>query len=374
MRMRIGFALVGTLLVAAVSASPASAAVCTKGTTEWTNPNGGGWRTEANWSRGVPSKTCDAKITLAGEYGVAVGSQTGMGGVARSLTIGGTSGRQTLVDDNSTCGMPPCPGDTRLLIGKGGIKVTTNGALKLIGGNVFSSGVVRLLGGRMFGGGTITAKHGVANIGGLLALNGNGVISIVGPYAQDARSTMTVGVPAADNSASVPGGLSVSGLLRLDGKLRVEGPAPARTAAFPVILTGTGLLGTFIDTSFSDQLYDPIYSAKGMQLGPASPTPDHTAPTVSAIRFQPTTFSTQALLSFTASEKAKIDMAFDRIGPAPGRVAVRVVTANEGSNQYRLNAKPLGLKPGRYKMTLQAIDPAGNRSSSVSVAIAVRKS
>ena len=43
MRMRIGFALVGTLLVAAVSASSASAAVCTKGTTEWANPNGGAW-------------------------------------------------------------------------------------------------------------------------------------------------------------------------------------------------------------------------------------------------------------------------------------------------------------------------------------------
>src|SRR3954454_13961858 len=313
MRMRIAFALVATLLVAAVPASSASAAVCTKGTTEWTNPNGGGWRTEANWSRGLPSKTCDAKITLAGEYGVEVGSKTGMGGVARSLTIGGASGRQSVVVDDSVCGMPPCQGDTRLVLGKGGIRVGPNGALKLIGGNVFSAGAVRLLGGRLFGGGTVTAKKGVANIGGLLALNGNGVISINGPYTQDARSTMTVGVPAADNP-QVPGGLSVTGLLRLDGKLRVEGPAPPRTAAFPVLLTGTGLLGTFIDTSFSDQLYDPIYSAKGMQLGPASPTPDHTAPTVSAIRFQPTTFSTQALVSFTASEKGKIERAFDRLG------------------------------------------------------------
>src|SRR6476660_6873372 len=108
MRMRIGFALVGTLLAAAVPASTASAAVCTKGTTEWTNPNGGGWRTEANWSNGVPSKNCDAKITLKGidgGYGVAVGSKTGTGGVARSLTIGGDSGNQTLVVDDSSCGL-----------------------------------------------------------------------------------------------------------------------------------------------------------------------------------------------------------------------------------------------------------------------------
>src|SRR3954462_204435 len=111
MRMRTGFALVGTLLVAAVSASSASAAVCTKGTTEWTNPNGGGWRTEANWSNGLPSKNCDAKITRAGTGGGTggrLGRPTGAGALARSLPIGGPAGKQTLVDDNATCDVEPC--------------------------------------------------------------------------------------------------------------------------------------------------------------------------------------------------------------------------------------------------------------------------
>src|SRR3954467_5420057 len=109
MRMRLRMLLLTLPFALAAAAAPASAAVCQKGTTEWTNPHGGGWKTEANWSNGLPSKNCDAKITLAGDeggYGVAVGSQTGAGAVARSLTIGGPAGKQTLVDDNSTCTAP----------------------------------------------------------------------------------------------------------------------------------------------------------------------------------------------------------------------------------------------------------------------------
>src|SRR4051795_9445772 len=115
MRMRVVFSLLGVLFAAAFAAAPASGAVCQKGTTEWTNPNGGGWRTEANWSNGLPSPNCDAKITLAGDYGVAVGTKTGAGGLARSLIIGGPEGKQTLVDDNSTCAAEPCDFDPRLV-------------------------------------------------------------------------------------------------------------------------------------------------------------------------------------------------------------------------------------------------------------------
>src|SRR3954469_2315381 len=164
--MRISLALIGTLLAAGIPATSASAAICQKGTTSWTNPNGGAWKSEANWSNGLPSKNCDAKITLVGDdgYGVVLGTKTGAGGVARSVTVGAASGGQSLVIDNSVCGTPPCDFDPRLIVGPGGIKVNPTGAIKMYAGRVASAGPIRLNGGRMYGAGTVTAKRGVFNI------------------------------------------------------------------------------------------------------------------------------------------------------------------------------------------------------------------
>ena len=372
MRMRVGFPLL-VLLIAGLFASSASAsvAVCQKGTTSWTATDGGTWKNPDNWSNGVPSANCDAKITVSGDYGVAVGRTTDSAGVARSLTIGGASGKQTLVDDNSTCGVTTCTADPRVVVGAGGIRVNANGAIKMYAGNVSTTGRLSLVGGRLYGVGAVTARRGVSNIGGLLVLGGNGVINITGSYSQDARAAMTVGVPP-DGSDETPGGLSVTGMVSLDGKLRVNGSAPARPAPFYVIVAGKGLFGTFSGIAFDDQEYAPIYAVKGFRLGPVPEAPDTTDPVLSNVRFQPAAITKQAVLSFRASEVAKVDLRFERY-PVVRPVTVRVVQGAAGANSYQLSAKPLGLTPGKYRLTLTAVDPAGNTSIPVTLIFTVRK-
>ena len=359
MRMRIGLAAITVVLIG-VLAGPASAADCVKGTTSWTNPDGGAWKSAENWSNGVPSKTCDAKLTIAGDYGVAVGRSTGAGAVARSITLGSPTGHVTLVDDNSACELPTCDFDPRVVAGAGGIRINTNGALKMYAGQVVSDGPIKLVGGRIFGVGAITAKRGVANLGGLLVLGGNALITIQGSYMQDARATMTVGVPPA-GSTEKPGGLAVSGMLSVDGKLRVNGAAPAPAEPFGILAAGKGLFGTFNGYGFADQEYDPVYDAKGLQLAPVDSQVDDHDPKLTNVRLQPATFPKQAVLSLKASEPVKVDLRFERY-PVVRPVTVRVAPAVTGANSYQLSAKPLGLKPGKYRLTVRAVDPAGNRS------------
>jgi hypothetical protein len=371
MSMRVGLAMLGILSAAAL-ASPASAAVCQKGTTSWKNPNGGAWKTEANWSNGLPSKACVAKITIAGDFGVAVGTVPGAGGVAKGLILGGPSGSQNVVVDNSSCGARDCAAfDSRLVVGRGGIKINENGAMKLIAGKVASTGPIRMTGGRLYGGGAITARRGISNLGGLLVLDGNGVISVEGAYMQDDRATMAIGVPA-EGTPDLPGGLTVSGLMRLDGRLRVEGPAPTRTAPFPVLKAGFGLFGTFSGTTYDDQEYSTTYAIDGMTLGPAAAEPDDTDPELEDVRMQPTSFAKSALLGLRTTEAGKVDVLIERIRPAQA-VAARVVPAESGANTYRLDAKKLGLEPGRHRLTLRIIDTAGNRSDAETLVFTIRR-
>jgi len=61
--------------------------------TSWVGPVSGSWNDASLWSAGVPTGTSDACITVAGTYTVTIA-----GGVsARTLTLGGASGTQTLL-------------------------------------------------------------------------------------------------------------------------------------------------------------------------------------------------------------------------------------------------------------------------------------
>jgi hypothetical protein len=87
-------ALAALVVIAAFSApSTASAAACAGGTTAWTGLAGNGSFGDAlNWDNGGPSAACDASITMNGTYEVLMTSGASM----QSLTIGGSSGTQTL--------------------------------------------------------------------------------------------------------------------------------------------------------------------------------------------------------------------------------------------------------------------------------------
>src|SRR4051794_5044836 len=96
---RLAIALTAAVSPLGASASVASAAECVSGTTTWTNPAGGNWDDDANWSSGRPSAGCDALITLIGTYTVEVGNADRFfahGVTARSIVLGGSTGTQTL--------------------------------------------------------------------------------------------------------------------------------------------------------------------------------------------------------------------------------------------------------------------------------------
>jgi hypothetical protein len=89
-------AIAGLIAMAAFSSAPSSAsAACpvTPGVfaTSWAGGSGH-YNTDANWTNGAPSGSCDASITAAGTYTVVM---TG-GSVAKSMTIGGAGSNPTL--------------------------------------------------------------------------------------------------------------------------------------------------------------------------------------------------------------------------------------------------------------------------------------
>ncbi len=97
---RIRSLLVGVLTLGALAASVASAQACTD---EWTNTSGGSWGEASNWSKdAVPGNMDEACITHAGTYTVTLEPYTGElsrpenGDTVKSLTLGGSSGHQTL--------------------------------------------------------------------------------------------------------------------------------------------------------------------------------------------------------------------------------------------------------------------------------------
>jgi fibronectin-binding autotransporter adhesin len=95
-RIAFLFALAGLVATVASSSAPSSAsAACPETPGVFTTSWGGGsghYNTDANWTNGVPTASCDASITAAGTYTVVM---TG-GSTAKSMTIGGAGSNPTL--------------------------------------------------------------------------------------------------------------------------------------------------------------------------------------------------------------------------------------------------------------------------------------
>lgn len=137
----------------ASSSRPAPADSCS---TYWVSETGS-WTDPSNWSNGVPSESCDAVITEPGTYTVTLpaGSQA----YAASLTLGGSSGTQTLellADDD-------CKGalNDNLNLENGGT-VDANGFIEMTQTGNCGGGAPQLavLGGTLTNDGTIQIDQG----------------------------------------------------------------------------------------------------------------------------------------------------------------------------------------------------------------------
>ena len=257
--------IVVVVLFAGVGASPAAAADCVSGTTEWTNPDGGDWGDASNWSNGVPTANCDARITLAGDYDVAVGTVSGSGGVARSLKIGGDSGSQSLVDKNTLCAPGACDPDRVLNVGAGGISINGHGTLEMNYGAVEVAGSVSI-GGWLRGDGTLKADGGVVNSSGRVAPRSRNILGSTGTYTQGPDAELRVDWPSRDGQ-STGGILSVSGAVKLDGAVVVTAGTPPHAGPLEVVTTGTGITGTFASLHAGGLAFTLSYTKRYVLLG-----------------------------------------------------------------------------------------------------------
>jgi hypothetical protein len=145
-------ACLGAALISTTSAS----------TINWTNSAGGNWNLAANWNPNqVPGNSDDAVITNAGAYTVTLDTSPTVG----SLTLGGSSGQQTL--STTTAGYT-------LTLNSNSV-VNPNGVLALSGGTLNDNGGLTVNGQIAWTGGMLGMANVPLNIGtnGSLVLAGN---------------------------------------------------------------------------------------------------------------------------------------------------------------------------------------------------------
>jgi fibronectin-binding autotransporter adhesin len=164
-----------------VSANSAAFTIASSvSTVTWTNAAGGNWSTGANWSSGVaPSTTNNVVIDLAGTYTVTLD----VNATVASLTLGGTSGTQTLAMASRT------------LTINGASSITTNGILSLTTSNVTGSGTLTSLG--------LVITHGTSALNAPIAIAASGTLLVRG---QNSGSTAAL---------TVANGFTNSGLIEL---------------------------------------------------------------------------------------------------------------------------------------------------------------
>jgi hypothetical protein len=130
----------------AYSPSTAHASGCQD---SWTNASGGSWYTAANWSKkALPTSGEEACITLNGTYTVTM--TQGEAVTLKTLTVGGSSGKQTL-EVNGQCGT------NAVLTTTSGLTTDAEGAVSL---GAVSCGVSATLVGPVANGGTLTSALG----------------------------------------------------------------------------------------------------------------------------------------------------------------------------------------------------------------------
>ena len=187
----VGIAIATIIALSVWAPSAAHASGCTD---TFTNAVGGSWSTGSNWSTGkAPTSTDEACITENGTYTVTLSASSAS---VKSLTIGGSSGTQTLAVE-SNCSGTASLGSTE------GITVGAKGAVTLTNGELCANGVT--LGGPVTNAGTITAEPGTG--GGARNLEGNltntGTLAIDTTTAFGSSKATLVNEGAVDLAAGV---------------------------------------------------------------------------------------------------------------------------------------------------------------------------
>lgn len=169
----IGLTIAAIILVAMWTPAVAHASGCTD---SWTNTKGGSWFEGENWSKArPPTSEEEACIIASGTYEVTMTQTSATGSVSvKSLTIGGTSGTQTLLV-GSSCSLGA------VLATTGGITSGARGAITLTNGESCATSVT--VTGPISNAGTLST---LAPIGGARTLQGN--LTNTGQLAIDANT------------------------------------------------------------------------------------------------------------------------------------------------------------------------------------------
>jgi PKD domain/IPT/TIG domain len=153
----MGMAIAAIIALSIWAPSAAHASGCTD---TFTNTAGGSWSTAANWSKKAPpTSEEEACITDSGTYTVTLSAASVN---VESLTIGGSSGTQTLAVESSCAGSVSLGSTDGLIVG-------ARGALALTDGSLCANSVT--LGGPVTNAGTITSAPGTG--GGARNLEGS---------------------------------------------------------------------------------------------------------------------------------------------------------------------------------------------------------
>jgi fibronectin-binding autotransporter adhesin len=219
----IGLAIAALIGVAVLVPSSAHASGCTD---EWTNNKGGSWFAPGNWSKGVPTSADEACITENGTYTVEM-TQTSGAVSLKALTVGGTSGTQTLAVGSSVS-------LNAILTTTAGVTNGVHGAITLTNGDAASNSVTVV--GPISNAGTITSE--VAHGG---TRNLQGAVTNTGTLAINANTAYN----GASNALSNEGALNVAEgkALTVSNKssiTNVTGGKVAATGSGDVFVEGAG--------------------------------------------------------------------------------------------------------------------------------------
>ena len=151
-RWMVSLALAAVLGLLAWASMPAHASGCMN---SWTNTSGGSWSTSSNWSKGtVRSSSEEVCITASGTYTVTLEAETPE---LKTLTIGGSSGTQTLQLTTGGC-------VSAVVNATEGMVVASSGQLVMTSAGNCGSDSVQLSGGKLESHGAIKIEAGAGGI------------------------------------------------------------------------------------------------------------------------------------------------------------------------------------------------------------------
>jgi hypothetical protein len=243
-----GLAFAAVLALALWAPSAAHASGCTN---EWKSAVSGSWTTAANWSANkVPGSEEEACITDNGTYTVTLSASSAS---VKSLTLGGSSGTQTLVEESSSSGAATLSTSEGLGIGAHGALTLTNTGVSantdVLSGPVTNAGTISILAGGAGGErrlesnltntGTVSVQT-VTNFDASKTFTNEGAVDI-GESGQLTLSSGSTFVDAAGSVASTGGAVYVSGSAKyVQGGGTTSGSQPVIVEAGTIEYTGSG--------------------------------------------------------------------------------------------------------------------------------------